>query len=337
MKTRQSGFGVIEQLVVTIMGALFILLFVHGTLIVLDRYFSVQTITSFDEDRKILRAQVATWASIAFSSEVYMSNEILSEYNISRPDGNAVLPYAGSFGSGLTFPGHAIKDGAFVVPEENPDNYDITFLMIREATGESLTIGDDESPVTGFNGNPGLYRFNQDNPYVYVDRKPELIAVGDVVALSSVAGAGFAIVEKIEDRKITLNFDTFGTFRPDDPLKKEGPFVVFYKGGTISKIEIVFIAVELIPNEPSRVVLGKMNRKGADAPFTLSHELKLPTQSLRLVRGSSSSIPGGTFIPFETPQQLAAAMKVPSFLSSRLQNQASQDYFSSEMTFLVPL
>lgn len=337
MKSRESGFGIVEQLVVTVMGAFFVLLFVHGTLIVLDRYFSVQTITSFDEDRKVLRAQVATWASAAFSSEVYLSNEILAEFNIQRSDSTDILPYAGSYGGGLAFSEHVISEGAFVKPADNPEAYDVTFIFIREMAGESLTIGDDLSGTPDFKGNPGLYRLNKDEPYVYVDREPEHIKVGDVVALSSVAGAGFALVKKIEDRKITLDFDSFGTFRPEDPLKKEGPFVVFYKGGTMSRVEVVFIGVELVKDEPSRVILGRMNRKSADTPFTVSHELKLPTQSLRLVRGSASVIPGGTFIPFETPQQLAASMVVPSFISSRLQNKASQDYFASEMTFLVPL
>lgn len=337
MKTREAGFGIIEQLVVTMMGALFVIMFVHGTLIVVDRFFSVQTITSFDEDRKVLRAQVATWASVSFNTEIYLSNEILAAYNVQRPDGQPILPYPGSYGSGVVMSEHVVQDGAFVRPEDGAEAYDIAFLLIRDPEGESFTVTDDESGTPSFIGNPGLYRFNQSDPYVYVDRAPEALNEGDFVALSSVAGAGFAKVKKIEDRKITFDFDGLGEFRPDDPVNRDGPFVVFYKGGTISRFQIIFVGVRQTENEAPQIVLGRMNRAGGDTIYTESHLLKLPAQSLRLVRGSTSAIPGGTFIPFETPQQLAASMIVPSFISSRLDTEASRNFFDSEMTFLVPL
>lgn len=337
MKSRQAGFGIVEQLVVTVMGMLFILIFIHGTLVVMDRFFSVQTVTSFDEDRKILRAQVGSWAGTVFSDEVYLSNEILAEYNLVRPDGDPILPYAGSFGSGLTLAEHVVTGDQFVRPAENAALYDISFVLIRDPAGDSLTVMDDESTDPAFPGNPGLYKFNRPDPYVYVDRKPNGLKAGDMVALSSVAGAGFAKIKTIEDRKLTLDFENLGEFRPDDSSSKQSPFVVFYKGGTITTFQIGFVAVDMTEAGSPRMLVGRMNRKGADKPFSRTHSLQLPVRSLRLVRGAVTTIPGGTFIPFDTPQQLAATIVVPSFLSSRMGSAEQNGFFDSEVTFLVPL
>lgn len=336
---RQRGFGLVEQMVVTFMGAIFILFFIHGTLIVLDRYFSVQSVTDFDEERQLLRAQVNSWASRVFKSEVYLSNELLAQFNIVNPSGN-ILPYTGSFGSGLSIQSHVIFQNNLAVLENDPSRFDVVFVLMRDPAKTSLTVVDDTSATMAFANSPGLYRFNRIDPYVYVDNDPTDLKVGDFVALNSVGGAGFSRVKSIQGRKITFDFSGLGVFRPDDPVMKEGPFVVFYKGGTIIPFSIMVLGVSVddLKNPTAiKMFVGRMNPVGSESEITPLHQLELPIRKLHLIRGSVSSIPGDTFVPFQTPQQLAATMVVPSFLSTRVSDPSLVTFFDQEITFLVPL